>query len=54
MLELGKYAGTVYWSWGVTLGLLALIAGLSWVQARAAKRKHDEIEARRRAGGATK
>ena len=50
MLELGKYAGAILWSWGITLALLAFLIVLTWVQARAAKRKHDEIEARRKAG----
>lgn len=50
MLELGKYAGPILWSWAITLLLMAAIAALSWVQAGAAKRKHDEIEARRAAG----
>jgi len=50
MPELGKYAGAVLGSWAITLGLLVLLIALTWVQARAAKRKHDEIEARRQAG----
>jgi len=54
MLELGKYADAILWSWGITLGLLLLLIVLTWVQSRAAKRKHDEIEARRKAGEAMK
>jgi len=50
MLELGKYSGAILWSWAITLGLLGFLIVLSWVQARAAKRKHDEIEARRNSG----
>ncbi|MCB1336737.1 MAG: heme exporter protein CcmD [Maritimibacter sp.] len=47
MPELGKYAGAVLGSWGVTLLLLAGLVAMTWLQSRAAKRKHDEIEARR-------
>jgi len=54
MLDLGKYAGAILGSWGITLGLLAVMVVLTWVQARRAKRKHDEIEARRKAGEGTK
>lgn len=50
MPELGKYAGAVLGAWGITLGLLALLVVLTWIQARNAKRKHDEIEARRTSG----
>ncbi len=50
MLELGKYAGAIFGAWGITLALLAILIGVSWVQSRAARRKHDEIEARRKAG----
>ena len=54
MLELGKYAGAILGSWGITLGLLGALVAFTWVQARNAKRKHDEIEARRKAGEGTK
>ena len=54
MPELGKYAGEILWSWAITLGLLGVLIVLTWVQARAAKRKHDEIEGRRRAGEGTR
>ena len=50
MPELGKYAGAILGSWGITLALLALMVVVTWAQARAAKRKHDEIEARGKAG----
>ena len=48
MPELGKYAGAILGAWGITLALIALLIVLTWVQSRAAKRKHDEIEARRK------
>lgn len=54
MLELGKYSGAILGSWGITLALLALLIGWTWAQSRSAKRKHDEIEARRKAGEGTK
>ncbi|MCB1358906.1 MAG: heme exporter protein CcmD [Maritimibacter sp.] len=58
MPELGKYAGAVLGSWAITLALLAVLIALTWARARSAKRKHDEIEARRhaanRAGEAAK
>ena len=50
MPELGKYAGAVLGSWAITLALLAVLIALTWARARSAKRKHDEIEARRKAG----
>ncbi len=50
MLDLGKYSGAILGSWGITLGLLGFLVVLTWVQARSAKRKHDEIEARRQSG----
>jgi len=54
MLEFGKYAGAILGSWGITLALLGALVVLTWAQARSAKRKHDEIEARRKAGEGTK
>ncbi len=51
MPELGKYAATIHWAWAITLAGLAFVALLSWVQARAAKRKFDAMEARRRGAG---
>lgn len=51
MPELGKYAGAVFGSWGVTLALLAALIALTWVQSRKAKALLDAIEARRAAKG---
>ncbi|HHS93986.1 MAG TPA: heme exporter protein CcmD [Rhodobacterales bacterium] len=48
MPELGKYAGAVMGSWGVTLLLIWGFVVLTWVQSRAAKAKLDAIEARRK------
>ncbi|MBV7378471.1 heme exporter protein CcmD [Maritimibacter dapengensis] len=50
MLELGKYAGAVLSSWGVTLGLIGLLVAVSWVQARRVKAALDAAEARRKGG----
>lgn len=49
MPELGKYAGAVLGSWGVTLAFIAALIALTWVQSRKAKRDLDAIEARRKA-----
>lgn len=49
MPELGKYAGAVMSSWAVTLGLIAVLIALTWVQSRKAKAALDAIEARRKA-----
>lgn len=49
MPELGKYAGAVLGAWGATLALIGFLIALSWVQSRKAKRRLDEIEARRKA-----
>ena len=48
MPELGKYAFAVLSSWGASLGLMALLVGVSWVQARRARRALDAAEARRK------
>jgi len=48
MPELGKYAGAVLWSWAATLGLIALLIVMTWVQSRKAKAGLDAIEARRK------
>lgn len=48
MPELGKYAGAVMWSWAATLGLIALLIVMTWVQSRKAKASLDAIEARRK------
>jgi heme exporter protein D len=50
MPELGKYAGAVLGSWSVTLGLLALLVAVTWMQSRKAKQALDAIEARRKGG----
>jgi heme exporter protein D len=50
MPELGKYAGAVLGSWGVTLALLAAVIIVTWVQSRKARRALDEIETRRIGG----
>ena len=48
MIELGKYAAPVLSAWGISLALLAgLIAQTLLASARARKRL-DEVEARRR------
>jgi heme exporter protein D len=47
MPELGKYAGAVLWSWAATLGLIALLIVMTWVQSRKAKAELNAIEARR-------
>jgi len=49
MLDLGKYAGAVISSWAATLGLLALVVVMTWLQSRKAKRELEAIEARRKA-----
>jgi heme exporter protein D len=51
MPELGKYAGAVLGSWAVTLGLIAALLLLTWMQSRKAKAALDEIEARRAGDG---
>lgn len=51
MPELGKYADAVLWSWAATLGLIALLVVMTWVQSRKAKADLDAIEARRAAKG---
>jgi heme exporter protein D len=47
MPDLGKYAFTVLAAYGVSLGLLAGIVGLSLAQARRMKRRLKAAEARR-------
>ena len=51
MPELGKYAGAVLWSWAATLGLIAVLIAMTWLQSRKARRDLEAIEARRNAGG---
>lgn len=41
MIELGKYASTVIWSYGVSL---ALLAGLIWHSAAANARARKDLE----------
>lgn len=47
MPELGKYAGAVLWSWGATLGLIALLILITWWQSRKARQALEAAEARR-------
>jgi len=44
--DLGKYAATVLWAYGISLTLLAAIIVLSVRQARRMRRRLDETEAR--------
>ena len=46
--DLGKYAATVLWAYGVSLALLLIIVWLSVWQARRMKRRLDAAEERRR------
>jgi len=48
MPDLGKYETTVLAAYGLSLVLLAAIVLVTWMQARRAKRRLDEMEARRR------
>ncbi|MBV7410113.1 heme exporter protein CcmD [Maritimibacter sp. DP1N21-5] len=47
MLDLGKYAGPVIWSWVATLGLMAAVIALTWWQSKRAKAALAAAEARR-------
>ena len=47
MPDLGKYAFTVLSSYGVTLGLLAGLIGLSLWRGARVRRQLDDIETRR-------
>ncbi len=49
MPELGKYATAIFSAWGLSLGALALLIGISWVQSRRARRALDAAEARQNA-----
>ena len=49
MLEMDKYAGAVYSSWAVTLGLLAVVDFVSWRQSIKAKKNLEAAEARKAA-----
>ncbi len=50
MPELGKYAVAVVSSYGVSLGLLALLVVLTLWQGRRIKRQLDAVEARQDGG----
>jgi heme exporter protein D len=47
MPDLGRYAGAVLGAYGLTLALLALLIGATWLRARAVKRRLAAAEARR-------
>jgi len=49
--DLGKYAGAVLSSYGVSLALLALIVWTSLRRSARVKRALDEIETRRKSDG---
>ncbi len=53
MPDLAGYTGTVLGAYAVTLGLLALIVGLSWARSERVRRRLAEVEAdvRRRGDG---
>ena len=46
MVELGKYANAVISAWVISLGLLALLIVVTWLQGRRAKRELAAAEAR--------
>ncbi len=48
--DLGRYAVTVLGAYGVTLGLLAALVGISWRRSVAVRRRLREVEARRGRG----
>jgi heme exporter protein D len=45
--DLGKYAVSVLGAYGVTLALLALLVGATWLRSRAVRRRLAAAEARR-------
>jgi len=47
MPDLGKYAFAVLAAYGSTLGLLALLIGVSFWRSRKVKAELDDVEARR-------
>ena len=47
MPDLGKYADTVLSAYGISLLVLVGIVWLTWVQARRAQRRLNEVERRR-------
>ena len=44
--DLGKYTATVLSAYGATLVLLAVLVGISWVQARRSKALLAQVEKR--------
>lgn len=46
--DLGKYAGTVVGAYAITLLLLGLIVGTSWLRSVRTRRELDRLEAARR------
>ena len=50
MPDLGKYAGTVLSAYAISLGLLALIVGLSLWQSRRIKRNLNKAESKNKNG----
>lgn len=49
--DLGKYAGAVLSSYGVSLGMLAGLVAMSLWRAARVRRQLDEIEARGKSNG---
>lgn len=49
--ELGKYAGAVLSSYGISLALLAGLIALSLWRGARVRRQLDEVEARRKSDG---
>ncbi|WP_300517068.1 heme exporter protein CcmD [Aliiroseovarius sp.] len=49
MLDLGKYAGAVMSSWGVTILLLVLLGVITWRQSVNARARLKAAEDRRKA-----
>ena len=50
MPDLGQYAGTVFAAYAVTIGLLALLVGQTWRNARQVRGELSGLEAKRRDG----
>lgn len=49
--ELGKYAGAVLSSYGLSIGLLAILVGLSVWRSRRVRAELEEVEMRRKSDG---
>ena len=49
--ELGKYAGAVLSSYGLSLGLIVLLVAVSLRRSRRVKAELQEVEMRRKANG---